>query len=245
MAAALTFDIDRSSPTPLYFQLAQAIEGAISGGSLPAGSRLENEILLAQRYGLSRPTVRRAVQELVDKGLLVRKRGVGTQVIQPHVRRSVELTSLYDDLARAGEQPTTEVLSLERIAAPADIAEELDLAVGAEIVVIRRLRRSHDEPLALMTNHLPGRFHPTIDDLTERGLYQYLRTQSVHLRVAHQRIGARLARAEEARLLAEPPRSALLTMQRTAFDDQGIAVEHGRHVYRASRYDFETTLVGR
>jgi DNA-binding GntR family transcriptional regulator len=241
----LTFDIDRSSPTPLYFQLAQAIETAISGGGLPAGSRLENEILLAQRYGLSRPTVRRAVQELVDKGMLVRKRGVGTQVIQPHMRRSVELTSLYDDLARAGESPTTEVLSLERIAAPADIAEELDLAAGDQIVVVRRMRRSHGEPLALMTTHLPGRFHPTVDDLTEGGLYQYLRTQGVHLRVAHQRIGARLARAEEARLLEEPPRSALLTMQRTAFDDQGLAVEHGRHVYRASRYDFETTLVGR
>jgi DNA-binding GntR family transcriptional regulator len=245
VAAPLTFDIDRSSPTPLYFQLAQAIETAISGGGLPAGSRLENEILLAQRYGLSRPTVRRAVQELVDKGLLVRKRGVGTQVMQPHVRRSVELTSLYDDLARAGESPTTEVLSLERVEAPADIAEELDLAAGEEIVVVRRLRRSHGEPLALLTNHLPGRFRPTVDDLTERGLYQYLRTQGVHLRVAHQRIGARLAHAEEGRLLEEPPRSALLTMQRTAFDDQGLAVEHGRHVYRASRYDFETTLVGR
>src|SRR4051794_4790346 len=87
VALVPTFDIDRSSPTPLYFQLAQAIEGAISGGSLPAGSKLENEILLAQHYGLSRPTVRRAVQELVDKGLLVRKRGVGTQVIAPQVRR--------------------------------------------------------------------------------------------------------------------------------------------------------------
>ena len=245
MAPVLTFDINRSSPTPLYFQLAQAIEGAITGGDLPAGSRLENEILLAQRYGLSRPTVRRAVQELVDKGLLVRKRGVGTQVIQPHVRRSVELTSLYEDLARAGEMPTTAVLSLQRIPAPADIAAELDLPEGQEIVAVRRLRQSRGEPLALMTNYLPGRFHPTAEELSERGLYQYLRAQGVHLRVAHQRIGARLARAQEARLLEEPPRAALLTMERTAFDDQGAAVECGRHVYRASRYDFETTLVGR
>src|SRR3954465_12454500 len=244
-AAPPMFHTDRSSPTALYFQLARAIEGAITGGSLPAGSRLDNELLLAQRHGLSRPTVRRAVQELVDKGMLVRKRGVRTQVIQPHVRRSVELTSLYDDLARAGESPTTEVLSLDRVEAPADIAEELDLAAGDEIVVVRRLRRSHGEPLALMTNHLPGRFHPTIAELTERGLYQYLPTQGGHLRVAHQRIGARLARAEEARLLDEPPRSALLTMQRTAFDDQGAAVEYGQHVYPASRYEFETTLVGR
>jgi DNA-binding GntR family transcriptional regulator len=240
-----TFDIDRSSSTPLYHQLAKAIEDAITDGTLPAGSRLENEIVLARNHGLSRPTVRRALLELVDKGLLVRKRGVGTQVIQPHVRRSVELTSLYDDLALGGEAPTTEVLSLERLLAPADIAEELDLPVGAEVVAVRRLRRTRGEPLAVLTNYLPGRFEPTLADLTEHGLYQYLRTRGVHLRVAHQRIGARLARADEAHLLEEPPRSALLTMERTAFDDQGAVVEHGRHVYRASRYDFETTLVGR
>lgn len=245
VAVTPTFDIDRSSPTPLYFQLSQAMERAIAEGSLPAGSKLENELLLAAHYGLSRPTVRRAVQELVDKGLLVRKRGVGTQVIAPHVRRSVELTSLHDDLARAGEAPSTEVLSLERLPAPADVAQELDVPAGEEVVALRRLRRSRGEPLALLTNYLPGRFEPTLAELTDRGLYQYLRAQGVHLRVAHQRIGARLARADEARLLDEAPRSALLTMQRTAFDDKGTAVEHGRHVYRASRYDFETTLVGR
>jgi DNA-binding GntR family transcriptional regulator len=245
MTSAPPFDIDRSSPTPLYFQLAQAMENAITGGSLPTGSRLDNEILLAQRYGLSRPTVRRAVQELVDKGLLVRKRGVGTQVIQPHVRRSMELTSLFEDLNRAGEQPTTTVLSLGRSPASAEIAVELGVKEGEEVLVVRRLRRSRGEPLALMTNHLPGRFRPTVEDLTEHGLYQYLRLQGVHLRVAHQRIGARVARAEEARLLGEPPRAALLTMSRTAFDDQGAAVEYGSHVYRASRYEFDTTLVGR
>ena len=134
MAVTPTFDIDRSSPTPLYFQLSQAMERAIVEGGLPAGSKLENELLLAEHYGLSRPTVRRAVQELVDKGLLVRKRGVGTQVIAPHVRRSVELTSLYDDLSRGGEAPSTEVLSLERTPAPADVAEELGVPEGDEVV---------------------------------------------------------------------------------------------------------------
>jgi DNA-binding GntR family transcriptional regulator len=161
------------------------------------------------------------------------------------VSRSVELTSLYEDLARSGASPTTAVLSLERVPAPVDVAGELDVPEGEELVVVRRLRSSGGEPLALLTNYLPGRFTPTVEDLTERGLYQYLRAAGVHLRVAHQRIGARMAHAEEARLLAEPPRSAVLTMQRTAFDDVGQPIEFGRHIYRASRYDFETTLVGR
>lgn len=243
--SAPAFDVDRSSPTPLYFQLSQAMERAIAEGALPAGSRLENEIALAARYGLSRPTVRRAVQELVDKGMLVRKRGVGTQVVQSPVSRSVDLTSLYDDLARAGGAPTTAVLELVREPASPDVAAALGLAEGEEVTRVVRLRSTNGEPLALLTNHLPGRFAVTEEDLADHGLYQHLRAQGVHLRVAHQRIGARLALAREAKLLDEGPRTALLTMERTAYDDYGSVVEHGTHVYRASRYEFSTTLVDR
>ena len=85
-------ELDRSSPVPLYYQLAQAIEAAIRDGPLAPGDRFENELSLANRLSLSRPTTRRAIQELVDKGLLVRKRGVGTQVVQSPVHRRVELT---------------------------------------------------------------------------------------------------------------------------------------------------------
>ena len=100
----LAVELDRSSPVPLYYQLAQAIEAAIRDGELAPGDRFENELALAKRLTLSRPTTRRAIQELVDKGLLVRKRGVGTQVVQNPVHRRVELTSLFDDLGprRAG-----------------------------------------------------------------------------------------------------------------------------------------------
>src|SRR5215212_6036677 len=71
----LTVELDRSSPVPLYYQLAQAIEAAIRDGELSPGDRFENELALAKRLTLSRPTTRRAIQELVDKGLLVRERG--------------------------------------------------------------------------------------------------------------------------------------------------------------------------
>ena len=97
--------VDRNSPVPLYFQVAQHLEQLIESGELAPGTRLENEIDLADRLRLSRPTMRRAIEYLVGRGLLVRKRGVGTQVVHAKVQRKVELTSLYDDLANTRRDP--------------------------------------------------------------------------------------------------------------------------------------------
>jgi DNA-binding GntR family transcriptional regulator len=241
----LAVELDRSSPVPLYYQLAQAIEAAIRDGELAPGDRFENELALAKRLTLSRPTTRRAIQELVDKGLLVRKRGVGTQVVQSPVHRRVELTSLFDDLARAGQEPSTKLLDY-RIGTPdEEVARELSIAADREVVSIERLRCANGEPLALMTNYLPKDIAPDPEELETNGLYQSLRVRGVHIRLARQRIGAKGATRTEARLLDEKVNAPLLTMARTAFDDSGSAVEYGTHCYRASRYYFDTTLVDR
>ena len=245
MTTVLSIELDRSSPVPLYFQVAQVFQAAILDGQLKPGDRFENELALAKRLNLSRPTTRRAIQELVDKGLLVRKRGVGTQVVQTPVHRPVELTSLYDDLTRAGQEPATKVLGYVRGPAPEGIAEHLNLPADSEVVTMRRLRMSGGQPLALMTNYLPAALAPDEDELERAGLYQSLRSRGVHIRLARQRIGAKAADREEARLLDEKPRAPLLVMERTAFDDSGRVVEFGSHVYRASRYYFDTTLVDR
>ncbi|CCQ17997.1 Transcriptional regulator, GntR family [Rhodococcus sp. AW25M09] len=244
-AAQLSVELNRSSPVPLYFQLAQAIESAILQGILAPGERFENELALAKRLSLSRPTTRRAIQELVDKGLLVRKRGVGTQVVQSPVHRPVELTSLFDDLARAGQNPTTRLLDYQVGPPTRDVAQELNIADTTDVVTIRRLRSTNGEPLAVMVNYLPSEIAPEPDELESQGLYSSLRTRGVHIRLARQRIGARAADREEAALLDEKFKAPLLTMNRTAFDDSGRVVEFGAHVYRASRYYFDTTLVDR
>src|ERR1700710_2533588 len=122
--------IDRSSPVPLYFQVAQHLEDAIHTGVLPTGTLFQNEVDLAASLGLSRPTMRRAMQHLVDKGMVTRRRGIGTRVVQPKLRRPLELTSLYDDLNRAGKKPTTEVLSFEMVAAEEDVAAGLEIPEG-------------------------------------------------------------------------------------------------------------------
>lgn len=239
-----SFTLDRNSPVPLYFQVAQHLEQAIDSGALPPGTLLLNEIDLSDALGLSRPTMRRALQSLVNKGLVVRRRGIGTRVVQPKMRRPLELSSLYDDLSRGGRQPTTEVLSFTMVPVAEDIAAKLQVDAGTEVLELVRLRSADGEPIAKMTNYLPPtlvRF--TEDDLTRHGLYDLIRAQGITLHSAVQTIGARIATPADARLMAEPRGAALLTMERVTYDDHGRVVEYGTHLYAATRYSFEVNLL--
>ncbi|CAM5359763.1 transcriptional regulator [Streptomyces abikoensis] len=195
----LQFSLDRSSPVPLYYQLSQQLEAAIEQGGLAPGSLLGNEIDLAARLGLSRPTVRQAIQSLVDKGLLIRRRGVGTQVLHSQVRRPLELSSLYDDLEAAGQQPATRVLRHETEPATARVAAALGVPEGSEVLFVERLRLAHGEPMAHLRNHLPvGLLDAGPERFEETGLYRLVRAAGITLHSARQTVGARAATAEEA-----------------------------------------------
>lgn len=246
MSIPLSIKIDRSSPIPLYHQVVQGIEGAIRDGSLASGTRLENEIELAQRLRLSRPTIRKAMDDLVQSGLLVRKRGVGTQVVSSQIRRHLELSSLNDDLERAGRKPTTSLLTFEHIPAPPDVQELLSLPKDVQVYHFTRLRLAGGSPLALMENWVRDDI-VELDEKTLRthGLYELLRDAGVNFRLAQQRIGATIADKAQAEALDTDTGSPLVTMQRTAVDDTGRNVETGSHVYRADSYSFEMTLVQR
>ncbi|MBO0701501.1 MAG: GntR family transcriptional regulator [Candidatus Dormibacteraeota bacterium] len=237
-------DLDRSGPVPLYFQVASRIEAAIRSNALPPGSRLEGEISLGERLGLSRPTMRRAIQELVDKGLLVRRRGIGTQVVPWPLSRKVELTSLYEDLAGEGRRPSTTVLLREVVVPDREVCERLGILPPMRSLHVRRLRFSAGAPLAVMENYLAPPFTElSREELAAHGLYQLLRARGTSISVAHQQIGAREASAEESRLLEIRKRAPVLTMERVAYNASGEAVEYGRHCYRPDLYRFETTLV--
>ena len=244
-ARELDIILDRKSSVPLYHQLAQAIEAAISSGQLAAGDRLENEVSMTRRLGLSRPTARQAIQELVRRGLLVRKRGVGTQVVQSQFSREERLTSLYDDLVEAGHEPSTQVLHLGFGPVDESVRQAINAAdlTSRDFFSVRRLRLADGVPLAILTNFLPARLPVTEADLRDRGLYACLRSAGVNLRIAHQRIGARLVTQEEASLLGEEAPAAGLTVERMAYDDTGQFVEYGRHIYRATHYSVQSSLM--
>ena len=224
--------IDRGSPVPLYHQLAEQLTAAIESGRLQPGDAFENEVALAERLDLSRPAVRRAIAELVSRGLLVRRRD--------------ELTSLYDDMDRRGQRPTTRVLAFD----PGVTNEVAALAIGlpedTPLLHIERLRSAGDIPTAVMHNWLPPRFAElSLDDVTNGSLYAALRALGAHPAVAHQTIGARRPSARERKLLGLASGDPLLTMSRRAYAADGSPVEYGDHCYRFDQYAFDVTVYER
>ncbi|HMM96934.1 GntR family transcriptional regulator [Phycicoccus sp.] len=234
--------IDRTSPVPLWHQLAEQLGAAVRDGDLQPGDSVENELVLAGRLGLSRPTVRRAMQDLVDRGLLVRRRGIGTTVAPTRVHRRAELSSLHDDLLRAGRTPGTRVLSLA-VTRDEEAAAALELPSDTALLGIVRLRSVDGRPLAVLHNWLPPELSDlTAEELETTGLYAALRTRGAVPVVARQTVGARMPTPEERRRLGLRGTRPVLTMARTAFGAHGEPVEHANHCYDADAYALEMTL---
>ncbi|MDR2380661.1 MAG: GntR family transcriptional regulator [Bifidobacteriaceae bacterium] len=233
--------IDRDSPVPLYHQVATQIEAAIRSGELSVGAWLDNEIDLASRLGVSRPTMRQAIAKLVEAGLLVRRRGIGTRVVTDSITRPVALTSLYNDLKDAGLDVATTVQSFRQVTAADELADRF--GTGARLLEIRRLRGVAHGPIALMLNWIPASFTSvTAESLVSGGLYDLMRQAGAELKVAQQWIGARAATAAEAELLGTAKGAACLTMKRRTYDPIGNLLELGDHIYRGDRYQYSSTL---
>ncbi|NHN57150.1 GntR family transcriptional regulator [Calidifontibacter sp. DB0510] len=243
MAVTVPVVIDRSSPVPLYHQLAEQLTDAIESGLLKPGDPFENELALAERLSLSRPTVRRAIGELVQRGLLVRRRGIGTTVASEVIHRRDELTSLFEDLVRSGRTPRTQLLTFDRHAQDATAAQFFGVPPDTELVHVERLRFSGEVPLSVLNNWLlPATTTFDERELETRALYDLMRGVGVRPVVAKQRIGARRPTGAERKLLRVGRSEPLLTMVREAYDDRGHPVEFGDHVYRADQYTFDITV---
>lgn len=229
---AVFAELDRDGAKPLYLQVADRIEAAIASGALAPGDRIDNEIDLAQRIGLSRLTVRRALQGLVEKGLLVRRKGAGTQVAWGSVARQEQISSLYDDLLARGKSPRTKVLDLEPRPAPDFVREVYGLNEASTMLYLRRVRFAGDKPIAVLENYLPMEFSDiTIGDLESSGLNQLLRARGKRLRIIDERVRAVGAPAGIASHLQIPAGTPILSMRRDVHDHTGVVVDSGIHHY--------------
>lgn len=234
--------LDRSSAMPLHQQISEPLSRLIKAGKLAAGTLIENEVSMARRLDVSRPTTRRAMQTLVEEGLLIRKRGRGTVVAPKPLHRRMRVSSLNDELQSAGKHPMTEILRYNLRPATAEMAQKLDVAVGEDVVEIERIRYRDTIPIAVLYNWLPVAYAPAYADLQEHGLYEMLRDHGMEIASTTQVVTAKLPQRRIARLLDITKATPVLAIERTGFGCSGEIIEWGIHTYRGDMYRYESTV---
>lgn len=236
--------LDRSASAPLYHQLAQQVRAAIERGDVLPGIFMNGEFALAAEWGVSRPTVRRVIDELVNDGLVERRHGVGTVVVANEIKRSPTLSGLFEDLNLDGRNPTTEVTGFARIRISKEKARELELPNNAEVVRVQRVRSADGGRLALLSNLLPVDIAAKISrrGLQSAGLYELLRIEGFEPTTGIQRVGARMATPAEVKRLVLESDKTVLTIHRVTRDATGRVIDLGNHVYKAEKYIVEMSI---
>lgn len=226
---------------PLHKQLRAAIEAAIVGGQLKQGAVLPGERVVAEALSLSRVTVRKAIDALVEEGLLRRRHGSRTEVGSRVEKSLSTLTSFSEDMSSRGLEPGCIWLS-KQISRPSP-AEMMALGISAETQVIRmkRIRTADGVPLALETSAVPSKFLPT-PDLVQDSLYQALSQLGAMPQRAIQRMRSRPASASDAVHLKCDEGVPLLVMERRCFLADGQIVEFTESRYKGDVYDFVLEL---
>jgi len=236
--------IDPDSPVPKYFQLREILLDLIDSDELSIGAAIPSERELCQRFGLSRMTVRQAVDHLVSEGRLHRVPGKGTFVARPKIELSLQLTSFTDDMRARGLVPGSRDLDRRTMRASAHLAKELGIQPGEEVHFIERLRTADGEPLSIERAHIPVKLAPDLadHDLSGRSLYELLEQRyGLVMDAGELTIDGGIADPSDADLLKLPPGGAVLLLQRRSFAG-GVCAELGVSTYRADRYQLRTLL---
>jgi GntR family transcriptional regulator len=234
-----------SEAVALYAQVRESIREQIASGRLKPGEKLLPEEELASLMSASRMTVRRGIEDLIDEGVLYRRRGVGTFVAHRHIDRNHNrLSSFIESAAEEGFTPRIVVLVREIAAAKHMVARALNLRENEPVVRVRTLRLADEEPLAVHDEHVPYRLYPDIldADIETRQLWELLSDHGYPVKRAVQRVEARPADEGIAGLLGIEDGAPILYKLRTVYSEDGKPVEFAICYNRGDRYSLTTTL---
>ncbi len=212
---------------------------------LDVGDAIPSERLLSANLGVSRLTVRAALDDLVREGYLLRRRGSGTFVSEPKIAQELTLTSFTEDMRRRGLSPQSRTLELEVVPAGARLGRFLHVSPSEPIVVAKRLRLADQETMAIETLHVRQALVPGLTgaDLEERSFYELLRERyGVAVTGGTQTIEPTVTNEEESQALGVPLHSPAFQFERTTRAADGSIVEFVRSIYRGDRYRLVTEL---
>lgn len=232
----------KPGPTePLYARLAREIDHEIHLGHLVRGETLPGERVLAENLALSRVTVRKAIDGLVETGRLVRRPSAGTEVAGRVEKSLTRLSGFSEDIAARGLVPGCIWLRKDIAAANGEDARMLDVPVGAPILQLHRIRTASGVPIALEIALVPA---SVLGDPNAIDQSLYAALEAVHAAPvrAVQRLRASAATKADATHLACEPKAPLLVMERRCFDAHGAVVESTQTRYLGDAYDFVTEI---
>lgn len=232
---------------PLYVQVREKLREELAHSE--AGTMIPTEAALEQRFGVSRITIRKAIDDLVAEGLLVRQQGRGTfREVPKLVHELNNITSWTEQMNALGYSPRTVAREVAEIAPPRKIVTLLELPPGEKVIQIRRTRLANDEPITLMVNYLPGSLVPGILDADNKleSLYEFLKVQYQLLPAeAVDTVETRAASETESEKLQIEPWSPVLVVTRVARLEDGRPLEVCVAVSRGDRYEYRVCLHNR
>jgi GntR family transcriptional regulator len=237
------------SPSPLYERVESVLAAGIADGSLPPETQLPPEDSLVERFKVSRTTVRKAIQNLIERGLVEVRRGKGTFVTQPRITQELtELTGFVEDMQALGRNPSARLL--DKCVLPADevVARRLALTPGSLVVRLLRVRLADGVPMSFDETFLPRDIGERVagNDLETEPVFSLLENRyETPLIEAEYKLEAAAARPDVAQALQVPAGSPIFLIERTSYTTGGRPVDYERLYYRGDLIRFVTRLARR
>jgi GntR family transcriptional regulator len=244
--------MSQSMPLPKYHQIYLVLREQLHDGKFAQG--VPGELALMQQFSVARVTVRRALAQLAQEGLISREPGRGTRALAPlsaaktqtiaSKSQRAQLTGLLENLVTMGLRTTVKVLSVQRVPAPAEVAQALQLNAGDGVQKAQRVRHTKEGPLSHITTWVPDAIAQNFGrkELAQKPILMLLEESGVKVGRAEQSISAKLADANMAQHLDVAIGSALLAVKRLIYDTDDRPIQWLHGLYRPDRYEYHMQL---
>ncbi|WP_299744423.1 GntR family transcriptional regulator [Rossellomorea sp. y25] len=237
--------IEKDNRLPLYYQLMDELLGKIESGELAEQEQLPSERELCESYKVSRTTVRQTMQELEKGGYIYKVHGKGSYVSPKTYKQSlVEFYSFTEEMKKIGKQPSTKVVSFEKVPCESTIGKKMNLTAEDEVYKITRLRLADRDPMIYETSFVPvGRFqHLTKEELEITPMYEVFRSKyDVNITRALESFNAVSAQAVEADMLTIEEYSPCLRLERITFEENDV-IEYTISIARGDKFTYTVEL---